>query len=68
MKNVCLILWIMVMTSTWWGFGILCYQGVKECPAWFGLPFILVILGSILTLIFIGMEVVAACHKSWDGF
>ena len=69
MKNVCLILWTMIMTSAWWGFGIFMSQNIEGETVldWFVIPFIFIVSGSILTLIYIIIEVMSAIHKSWDG-
>ena len=70
MKHVLLIFWTMLMTSAWWGFGLFKYygvDGVEELPLWFAVPFTFIVLGSIITLLFIVTQVVLSVQKSWEG-
>ena len=52
-----------------WGFGIFMSQNIEGETVldWFVIPFIFIVSGSILTLIYIIIEVMSAIHKSWDG-
>ncbi|HUX61388.1 MAG TPA: hypothetical protein VMV32_08755 [Ignavibacteriaceae bacterium] len=69
MKHVLLIFWTMLMTSAWWGFGLFKYYGVleEELLLWFAIPFIFIVVGSLITLVFVIVEVVLSIRKSWEG-
>ena len=63
-----MFLWGAIIASGWWGFGILKYhdQLNQDCPDWFFIPMVLIIVGSMLTAGVLLYDIVRTIVKCWN--
>jgi len=70
MKNIVIFLWGMIVASGWWGYGLYRYFDTGgppiDFPIWFTLLFLVICLGSTITVLYLIVFLVHMIEKCWE--
>ena len=69
MRDLFILLWGAILASSWWGFGVASYNGLYLANWYFPFQilFVMLLLGSVLTVVFIIETVIVATYNSWES-
>jgi hypothetical protein len=70
MKHIVVFLWGMIVASGWWGYGLYRYFDTGglpiDIPNWFAFLFLIVLLGSIPTVLYFLVFIIHVGMKCWN--